>query len=500
MKRTYILSIYLLSLLLLSGCDKLKLQKDASLDAIDAGSNLKEMTISQYLSIDHSNDKTSLNLFAEAVKRAGLSELLNSSEAHTIIFLNNDAVTAMVSSLGYQTVAQVPPVVLKYILSDLIFKGKVHSTDLAIGETKKYETINSDFVYLSREQGTADNYVFYVNKSSEIISPSVLVRTQNLDFSNGTAHVITQFTYYRLNADAQDAAAPGGVGTTENLYVGKDVHVQNGNASRNVNYNDVASIDIKNTNGVAPEADRRAYFQYPLTTPSFGKRIGSAKLNVYVYLTGLTSTTKFTLSAYQGADVDWTETAITWVNAPTFNPVALNSAIVSGAQTGWVSMDITAAVSELYSNNKTFMNVVLNHNVDNFIRIRPKEFSSGLYRSYISVTSPPPTILTAGNLSPVVVSAASGIKVLGLDNLKMNGTADKNVYYTVTQVPAKGYLIRYGVPLAVNAGFSQADVAKGAVKFLYNGTSTGADRVVLEARDNNGGYYPTLLNLGIEIQ
>ncbi|MDQ0967767.1 hypothetical protein QFZ20_003170 [Flavobacterium sp. W4I14] len=208
--------------------------------------------------------------------------------------------------------------------------------------------------------------------------------------------------------------------------------------------------------------------------------------------------TIYSFSAHLGENKDWTESTITWNNAPTYNSVAMSTIPVPGATVGWVSFDVTSAVSQLYANNGSFINVFLRHNVDNFIKLRPREFSSGSFAAYIAVTSPPITLLKLGQVSPLNVSASKPIVPLTATNLQMTGTDDKNITYTVKQVPTAGYLVKYGVPLSANASFSQADIAKGAVKYLYGGTGN-ADKIVFEARDHNGGYFANELSLDIVI-
>lgn len=489
-----------LILLLLAACSKLPLLKDSSLAPIDAGVNLKTQTISQYLLLDHTTDLTSLNLFCDAVKRAGLNDVLNSADNNTVIFLTNDGMAGLLATMGYQSVAAVPPIILKNILSDLIFKGKVKSTDLALNVTNGYGTINGDSLYLTRTSSTISNYVLYVNKSSNLNSPTALVRSQNLEFLNGVAHVTSQYTYYRLIDVKQDDADTTTTGlSTDKLLVTKDVYVQNGSATKDKNFNDPASIDIKNSLGVDITVDRNGLLQFPLTAPSFGSRIGTAKLNVYVYLAGLASDTKYAFSAYLGENKDWNESTVTWSTSPAYNSIAIATQSVAGASVGWVSFDVTASVKQLYANGNQFINVLLNHNVNNFIRLRPREYLSGLYQSYITISSSPVTKLTLGASNPLLVNASTGIATLTVANLQMNGVADKDIIYTMKQVPANGYLVKYGIPIANNAEFSQADITRGVIKYLYSGAGA-TDQITLEARDNNGGYYLPSLVLNVTIK
>ncbi|WP_432713809.1 DUF7594 domain-containing protein [Pedobacter sp.] len=479
-------------------CGKFQLLKDTDSALVDAGTNLKTQTIRDFLIADHTSDHTTLDLFSAAVKRAGLLDMLGKNDEYSVVMLNNAAVSQLLSAIGYPTVEDVPPIILKNILSDLIIKGRIKSTDLALNETKKIETINGNFIYYSRTSTSSDQFVLYINQNSTLGSSAALVKSQDLDFNNGIAHVTGSFTFYKLLDEKSDEANPGGNTATQKIPVTKDVYIRGGTGNLNANFNDAATIDLKAVSTADATVGRIGLLQYPLPAPTFGDKIGSARMYVYVYNTGLTSATTFSFAAHLGENVDWSETAVTWTNAPKYNSIAMSTTPVAGATVGWVSFDVTSAVAELYANKASFINVFLRHNVDNFIKLRPREFSSGLYASYIMLTSPPLTLLTLGQVSTLKVSAQEGITSLSLDNLKMDGDADKNITYTVKQGPEAGYLVKYGIPLAANASFSQADLAKGAIKYLYGGTGS-ADRIVFQARDHNGGYFESDLNLDIAI-
>lgn len=477
------------------GCEKFEVLTNEQQEPVEAGANLKQITFTEYLTQDHSTDLTNLNLYAEAVKIAGLTDYLNETGEHTVLFLTNQAVTSMIASLGYAKIADVPPVILKNILSDHISKGRLRSFDLALGETRKMETINGSFIYYTRSSSTSNEYIFTANSSSDLLSPAAVIRSQNLYFKNGIAHVSDQFTFYKLK-DATPDTPSGAVGNiTEVINVTKDLFIQNGTANRGKNFNNTTSIDMKNSNGKDISVDRMGLFQFPLTTPSFGKKIGLAKINFYVYFTGLQSS----LTAFAGADANFDETTVTWLTAPNYDRVSLASVPLNAGYTGWVSMDVTSLVNQHYGSNKTLMNILMNHNNDNFVKIYPREYQAGKFKAYLSLSSPPPTILTVGAINPLNINAQAGFAKLTTNELKMSGTADKNISYILTKQPTNGYLVKFGIPIPVNSSFSQADLVNGSVKYLYGGSAT-SDEITVEAKDHNGGYYDTPINITINIQ
>ncbi|MNK17579.1 Fasciclin domain protein [compost metagenome] len=476
-------------------CSKFEFLKNEQPEAIDAGTNLRGMTLSDFLKIDHSTDLTNLNLYGEVIKKAGLADLLNQPDDYTVLFLTNQAVTNMVSSLGYANLNDVPAILLRNIVSDQIFKGRLRSFDLKIGETKKIETINGSFIYYTRTANSTNEYVLTANNSTDLTSPPATIRSQNLEFKNGVAHVTDQFTFYKLR-DAVPDAPSGSVGAqTDIINVTKDVFIQNGTANRTKNFNNATAIEMKNSNGKDVSVDRMGLFQFPLTTPTFGNKIGLAKINFYVFFTGLASS----LTAYAGADTNFDETTVTWLTAPTYDRISLANISLAAGQTGWQTMDVTSLVSQLYGSNKTFLNILMNHNNDNFVRIYPREFNGGIYKAYLSISSPPPTILTFGNATALNVASKDGFAKLTTTQLKMNGADDKNISYIVNKIPTNGYLVKYGIPLPVNGSFSQADLVAGSIKYLHSGTGN-ADEIILEAKDNNGGYYNTPIKITVNIQ
>jgi len=476
------------------GCGKLELLKDASLEPEDAGTDLKALTIASYLAQDHSATFANLDLYARAIAKAGLTDLLSGQEDYTVLVQSNQAVKAMLTSLGYSSVEEVPAMILRNILSDTILKGRVRSFDLKIGETRQWETINGNHIYYSRTASASDEYKWTANQSEDLSAPAATVRSQNLEFKNGVAHVTDQFTFYKLK-DAVPDAPSGGVGNlADTLLVSKDVYIQNGNANRNKNFNDATKVEMKNSNGKDVSVDRMGVFQYPLREPSFGNKIGLAKLNVYVSFTGLNSS----LSVFAGADTNWEESLVTWMTAPQYDRVSLTNLSLEAGFTGWVSIDITAFVNKLHADKKDFVNILMNHNNDNFVRIYPKEFSSGAYKSFISLSSPPASILNIENLNSLVVDASSGVGILNTEVLKMKGTVDKNITYVVSKMPEKGYFVKYGIPLSVNASFSQTDVVNGAIRYLYSGAGK-TDEFEVEAKDHNGGYYETPLKIQVNM-
>ena len=114
--------LFCTGLMVAAGCSKFELLKNEDSDGAAAGANLKAQTIKQFLLTDHSTDLTELDLFSAAVKRAGLLDLFGTGDSYTSVFLTNPAMKQLLPTIGYTYVDQVPPIIIKKLLEDLIIK------------------------------------------------------------------------------------------------------------------------------------------------------------------------------------------------------------------------------------------------------------------------------------------------------------------------------------------------------------------------------------------
>jgi hypothetical protein len=495
---------YILLLLVITGmaasslnCTKYNLLKDEAQPAIPAGAGNKDKTIWEFVSENnfHTSDLTAISMYGKIIQSAGLQSLLDSTDKYTVILPSDTAVSRFIRGLGYQRIDDVPVAILKNLLLDNIFEGSIQSSDLGINETRKFETLNGDYIYMTRQSNATDGYLLYINQNDSLSSPAVPVRTQNLEFKNGVVHVVDQFTYFALKKANPDPIDTSKISvTTDTFFVSKDVTLRPGNYAKQ-NFNDPNEVALKGTND--PNFQRNALVEYPLAAPSFGNIIGTAKLHCYFFLT---TTASFNISVSLSGSQPWDESTVTYNTAPTFNAVPIVAGTFSSSQLpGWLTFDVTPAVSAALSSSQSSIGFRMLTSLDGNYSFRPKEYLGGTYASFITLSSPPKTILTLGANNTVTVNAANGSQAITLDNIRMNGTDDKNVSYTVQSLPENGYLVAYGLPLAVGSSFSQDDVAKGGIKYLYKGSGS-ADQMTLQAKDFQGGYYPDLLTVQFQVQ
>lgn len=485
-----------MAIIVFTGCKKMTLLTDDDQGEAPAGSYIRNMTIWQYLSDDnfHANDSSGIGAYGRAIEHAGLKDLLNSNTSKfTVIIPTKAAMNAMVASMGFSEVTQIPPIVLKNMLSSTIAETPVRSFDLSIGEIRSMVTINNDSLYLTRNANNTDEYVLVVNSSPLLAVTGPTVRAQNLEFTNGVAHVVPTFTYYQPKTQTKDPIDPNNVTVqTDTVEITKDAYM-NAGTSAMVKYGHLTYLEAKTA---SINFTKRAITQFPVRQPGFSGRIGSVELSLYF---SAVDADGGSIDFFEDENVDWDEYNITWNNAPAQGNVSmysipLNSAGLNKRYNGTVS---SAYLNALQS-GKTFINIGLNSYQRNRLRFQSRE-GNREQRPYLLLKSEAVTVLSNPTNSGFTVSRASGIKSLNSSILNMEGTAPKNIFYTVKQTPSAGYVVVGGMPLAVGSMFSQEQVNMGLVKYLVAG-SGAADSFVLEASDFQNGFYPNLLTVNVTIQ
>lgn len=135
-----------------------------------------------------------------------------------------------------------------------------------------------------------------------------------------------------------DSGHPVNPATVTAVRPSADSYVRDGASYADVNYGTATTLVVKNAGGSAGY-DRKSYFTFPLS--GLGT-VSRAVLWVY----GTTSDSagnQQNLTAYQVPNTTWTETGITWNNAPTLGG-ALGSAPVT-SDGGWAPLDVTSFVA-----------------------------------------------------------------------------------------------------------------------------------------------------------
>ncbi|MFD1631799.1 DUF7594 domain-containing protein [Pseudopedobacter beijingensis] len=489
----------------MSSCEKFSLLKDAKTEHNPAGYQLLDKTMWEYLSENnfHENDSTNIGLYGRAVEQAGLRSLFDDNNVNlTVIIPQNASLKTFINNLGYSNIGDVPPIVLKNFLLNTIIDTRVRSFDLNIGQTNSYPSLSGDSLYLRRTASSSDEYILTVNASQTSNSQSTGVRSQNLEFKNGVAHVVKMVTHYIASTSFPDKPDESAVGyLTDTLYVSKDTYLGNGaRKSTNFGSEDMITSKLANETGVNISYAKKMLVQLPVKAPTYaGGRIGSVKLEVYINKIEVSSRDSY-VNFYECNNDDFNEMAVNWGNAPAFGSVPIGGLDAKGKLNTWQKVDISSHYISYLEQGKTFINIGAYTVADNGISFRSKEFNNGKFKSRIIMYNPGISILSPENINTVEVPLNSKVKVLTLDDLRFKGTDDKNISYAVTTLPQKGFLVINSLPATVNTSFTQEQIRKGVVKYLYNDDIAAADAFSLEARDFQGGIYDQIINMAVAIK
>jgi len=144
----------------------------------------------EYFETDADDSRT---IFCEAVRRAGLEDVIAEGDI-TCIVPNNDAWNKFMESAGVTSVSQVEPDELKSILQYFIFAGDHRSRNLNI-ENVQATTLAGDPLWI---RINAANRVIVNDNIEELATPMVTTVEQDLWFENRVAaHVVSEFIVYK---------------------------------------------------------------------------------------------------------------------------------------------------------------------------------------------------------------------------------------------------------------------------------------------------------------
>ena len=495
MKSThYILSIIVL---LFSGCN---LITDYKLDTNP--DYLKEVSLIQYL---EEGKESTLTMYLEAIKYAGLEEQISTGN-RTRIIPTNDAIKSVLSSAGVEQINQLSKGVIRNLFSYLTFDGTYRSIDMETDQSVKGISDSGEPIFLTRKEGASDKFLLYVNDSKEIDGQSIAVIRQDYLFKDGVAHVVGQLPLYikkvketdPIPDDVDHSQAP-----TYNLPVTEDANVYHGAA--NTNYNGSNRL-----NYLCNRASRYRYtfFKFALSEVDFIDNLFFAKLcfNVKRIVGSFIPS-----CAVYATSNEWTEKTLTYNNRPEFG---LEVSIFD-LSTAWNETDITQYIQNAYNNSETEVSFglkVLNGEAisTSQVEIYPRETSStNLNNSpnaaYIKLQGAIDSELQLDHNQQIKGSAGSIITLTKV-HLQMSAGPnaqytynDNNIIFIIEHLPANGRLVRNGLPMTKSARFTQAELAAGIVKYIHNGQGT-TDTFILKVQDYTGGVYTERIPMQITIQ
>lgn len=495
MKSThYILSI---AVLLFSGCD---LITDYKLDT--SPNYLKERSLIQYL---EEGKESTLTMYLEAIKYAGLEEQISAGN-RTRIIPTNDAIKGVLSSAGVEQITQLSKGVIRNLFSYLTFDGIYRSIDMEIDQSIKGISDSGEPIFLTRKEGTSDKFLLYVNDSKEIDGQTIAVIRQDYLFKDGAAHVVDQLPLYIKKVKGTDPIPEGidhSLAPTYILPVTEDANVYSG--APNGNYNAYNKLNYLCSRSARY---RYSFFKFTLSQVDFIDDLFSAELcfNVKRIVGSFVPS-----CAVYATSNEWTEKTLTYNNRPEFG----QEVSISDLSTDWNKINITQYIKNIYNNSETEVSFglkMLNGQAisNSQVEIYPRETSStNLNNSpnaaYIKLQGATDSELQLDH-SQIIEGSAGSIITLTKVHLQMSAGPnaqyiydDNNIVYVIEQLPSNGTLIRNGLPMTKSAQFTQAELAAGIVKYIHDGQGT-TDTFTLKVQDYTGGVYASRLSMQICIQ
>lgn len=492
-------------------CKKFEVLSNIDPDLVDAGTNLKTISVWSFISGRSDNKGVdtlkSLDLYAAAIERVGLRQLLEGDGDFTVIAPRNDALKSLALSLGYTTVEAIPDAVLRNIFLNNIIDTRVRSFEIQPELVNLYKTLNEDSLSIRRQPSSSNEYILNLYNAPSLSTSLARVRSQNLECKNGIVHVVDDFRAYSPRYLQPEAAKLSG----DTIYVTKDAYINNGSGA--LKSSNFGSSDLLWVKKASANTTRRAILQFPVRNSiKFTENI--AGVTLYVFNNRVDSPGGI-VSVYEDENIDWIETdavpanpsapGVNWYNAPAAGNVSLFSFSFprqSRADT-IVSAGVGAAYKAALADGKTFINLGLNTGDSPLFQFLSKEALdenrvAGKFAAYLVLTPEQNTVLVNPVNTGLIVDLQKGYKKITIAELNFSGTLDRNVTYSFSTKPTNGFVVVDGN--ANVSSFTQAQLVRGSVKYLYSGSGAGTDSFIVVARDSEGNSFPTEQTVNVQIQ
>jgi len=412
-----------------------------------------------------------------AIARTGLQNLYQDEE-RTFIIPNNTAFNAYLQSGGYNSSEDIPLPILRNLLRYHVVKGRVIFTDpdMTSDRPTPYETENGQTMYLSRN----NNYIGLINQGT---TRQWEIRTSNLEPLNGVMHVVNSVVYF--SAPAIDNSTETTL-ERDTIYPLHDSFVAGdspGEGYANSNYGANPLLRPKYSSPAGNSAyDRVAYLMFDFDQFEKPGVVVDMQLKLSV---SFTTGDGYTLDLYKAANNSWTESAITFNNAP--GRVGDRISYVTTAKVGAFNFDIM----NFYKNESPSGRVSFTLESG----AAPAGNKTDDLASKEHPTLDPPmiiaTLATGQNTLEIETNESVAVTqgdsfAFTSDVLKITGADAADITYTIETAPAKGWLIRGADIIEQGGQFTQMDIETLSLLYIHDGESSGEDTLVLSARDRTG--------------
>lgn len=495
-------------------CDKLMTYYDIDTDAYAYA----DQTILEYF---ESGVDPACTDFCRAVRLAGLESEIEAG-GRTCIIPNNDAFAEFLSQAGCESVDAVPAPVLRDLLLYLIFPGDYRSTNMEPGANYRQISLRGDSIFIGRSE-SAQTYRVYVNAVSRM--ESITVTQQDYLFKNNMiGQVVGKMPLYKVELPATDSVPEGyepeGV-QTDTLKVSEDTFIfAYGTSAGKVQDNTNAGVRLVYRSG----SYTYGMMRFPLRESNLMEDLVSAELVMNVFQLGKTYSagTDCKVLVHEASELiwnQWSETTATWNNIVKQGPLENKHANIRKAQAGEtafvsagtdtdlkLSVDVTASVLKYYEQDSTCVDYIIADGSAKAgtsgaeIRLKDKDYYK--FYSYILLTGPAESPLTVRYNNPLVTTGTS--TVFGTETLMIDPPADpgqfdfsaRNVILQLSDLPAKGVLTLYGVPVQKNQKFTLQEMEKGFVRYVR--TEEGADEFKLKVLDYLNGMMAEKVTITVQ--
>ena len=510
--RNYKAILLVASALTLGSCNKLMTYYDVDTEAFA----FKNQTILEYF---ESGADPSCTDFCQAVRLAGLESEIETG-GRTCIIPNNDAFASFLDQAGYASVTDVPANVLRDLLLYLIFPGDYRSITMEPGVNYKQTSLRGDSIFIGRNEN-AQTYRVLINSVYHM--ESITVTQQDYLFKNNMiGQVVDKMPLYKVELPATDSIPEDYQSdevSTDTLKVSDDTTIYTYGTQKDKNFNNHAY-------GVRLIYRSTSYafglMRFPLKESNLIENLISAQLVMNVTQLGnYTEGTECKVSVSEANPLvwnQWTESTATWNNvirdlldnAYRNLPKTLageTTFVVGPSADVKIAADITASVLKYYEQDSTYIDYVLSDGSAKAgskgveIRLKDKDYYG--FTSYILLTGPSISPLTVGQNNPLVTTGYS--TVFDQNTLSIVPPADpgefaldepQKILLQLADVPAKGVLTLYGVPVQKNQKFTYLEMEKGFVKYIR--TEEGADEFTLKVFDYLNGMIPEKVTVAVQ--
>lgn len=411
-----------------------------------------------------------------AITRTGLQSLYQDEE-RTFIVPNNKAFNAYLQSGDYSSIEDIPVPILRNMLRYHIVKDRVIFTDPAIASDFPiaYEAENGQTMFLSRN----NNYIGQINQGT---ARQWEIRTSNLEPTNGVIHAVDFIVYF--SAPSIDDGNEF-ISETDTIYPLHDSFVAGYTTGdedfRYTNYGTNILLRPKSVNGTGTY-DRNAYLMFDFD--DFEKP--GIVVDMQLKLEILHARGGYTLDLYKVPDNNWTETGITFDNAPPREGDRI--AFVQTQQTltsGAFNFDLMSFYQNESPSGKASFSLEAQFGSDGVDEFASKEHTTREAPMIIATLVTNQSVLVLETNEQITVSNGGSV-VIHTDFLEISGADAADIIYTVETAPTKGWLIRGADIIGQGGEFVQTDLQSLSLIYIHDGESTGEDAIVLSARDRTG--------------